>query len=279
MQSFQQKVAVITGAASGIGKQLGIQLAAEGATVALADIHEERLQETAGLIRQAGGNASAHLVDVSKKEQVQELADEVLRQHGQVDIVVNNAGVALGQISIEEVTYDEMEWLLGINLWGVVYGTKTFLPHLKSRPDAALVNISSVFGVAAVPLQAPYVISKFGIRGFTEALRGELLEQKNLHVMVVHPGGIKTNIARDARQRDLGGETLQHFNARFEKNARTTAEEAARQIIKGIRQRKHRVLIGSDAKWMDRAVRVFPSKAVGVFAKMAKRFREGGDFF
>ncbi len=279
MKSFHQKVAVVTGAASGIGRQLGVQLAASGAVVALADVQAERLEETANIIRQAGDQVSTHLVDVSKKEQVETLAGDVLRQHGQVDIVVNNAGVALGLISIEDLTYDEMEWLLGINLWGVIYGTKTFLPHLKIRPEAALVNVSSVFGFSGIPLQGAYVVSKFGVRGFTETLRGELLDQKNLHVMVVHPGGIKTNIARDARHRNLDEDGIKQFNSRFDKNARTTAEEAARQIIEGIRRRKPRVLIGSDARWMDRLTRLFPSKAVETFAKMTRRFDQGGDFF
>ena len=279
MQSFHKKTAVITGAGSGIGQQLALQLAAAGAHVALADINKARLDETAETIRQRGGTATAHMVDVSKREQVEAFAEEVLRQHGQADILINNAGVTLGLLSIEEVSYEEMEWLIGINLWGVIYGTKTFLPHLKTRPEASLVNISSVFAFSGIPLQGPYVVSKFGIRGFTETLRGELLDQKNIHVMVVHPGGTKTNIARDARHRNMDKPSIEQFNARFDKNARTTAEDAARLIIRGIRQRKPRLVIGSDAKWMDRLSRFFPSKAVETFAKMTKRFDQGGDFF
>jgi NAD(P)-dependent dehydrogenase (short-subunit alcohol dehydrogenase family) len=278
MKSLQQKVAVVTGAASGIGRQLGIQLAQAGATVALADVNEERLQETAGMVKKAGGNASVHLVDVSNRQQVYDFAGELAEHHGGVDIVINNAGVTLGLITIDDLTYEEMEWVLGINLWGVIHGTKAFLPHLKKRPEASLVNISSVFGLSGIAMQAPYCIAKFGVRGFTETLRAELLGS-NVHVMVVHPGGVKTNIARDARHREMDEENIRQFNSRFEKNARTTAEAAARQIIEGIRQKNPRVLIGKDARWMDRLVRLFPSKAVVTFAKMTKRFDEGGDFF
>ena len=279
MKSFKDKVTVITGAASGIGQQLGIQLAAAGAYTVLADVNEKGLQETFDTINNAGGNGSVHLMDVSKKEQVYALADEVIKNHGQVDIVINNAGVALGLMTIEELNYEEFEWLLGINLWGVIYGTKAFLPHLKKRPEASVVNISSVFGLAGFLGQGPYCISKFGVRGFTETLRAELLEEKNMHVMVAHPGGIKTNIAKNARHRNISEKEKEGFDNRFEQNARTTSEEAARQIIKGIKKRKPRIRIGYDALWIDRISRIAPIWAVSFFAKMVKRFDEGKKIF
>ena len=278
MKSFENKIAVITGAASGIGQLLGIQLAAAGSFVVLADKDERGLQETFDQIKKSGGKGSVHVIDVSIKEQVHALAEEVIKEHGCVDIVINNAGVALGLLKIEELSYEEIEWLLGINLWGVIYGTKAFLPHLKKRPEASVVNISSVFGLSGIPGQGPYCISKFGVRGFTETLRAELLEEKNMHVMVVHPGGIKTNIARNARHRTISPQEKEGFDNRFEQNARTTSEEAARQILVGIKKRRPRIRIGRDAIWIDRIYRFAPIWAVAFFAKLAKRFDEGKGF-
>ncbi len=278
MNSFKNKIAVITGAASGIGRQLGIQLAAAGAFTILADVNEKGLQDTLNTIKNAGGNASVHLVDVSKREQMHSLAEEVIKTHGHADIVINNAGVALSLLKIEELNYEEIEWLLGINLWGVIYGTKAFLPYLKKRPEASLVNISSVFGLSGIPGQGPYCISKFGVRGFTETLRAELLEEKNMHIMVVHPGGIKTNIAKNARHRSISQKEKEGFDNRFEQNARTTSEEAARQILKGIKKKRPRIRIGYDALWIDRIYRITPIRAVAFFARMVKKFDEGKGF-
>ncbi|HHM21013.1 MAG TPA: SDR family oxidoreductase [Bacteroidetes bacterium] len=276
MQSFRNKTAVITGAASGIGQHLAVQLAGRGAFVVMADIDEKGLAMTFDIIKKSGGRASSHVVDVSKKEQVHALANEVAGTHdGHIDIVINNAGVALQPLKIEELTYEEIEWLLGINLWGVIYGTKAFLPHLKKRPEASLVNMSSVFGLSGIPGQGPYCISKFGVRGFTETLRAELLDEKNMHVMVVHPGGIKTNIAKNARHRCSSEEEKTLFDKRFEQNAHTTPQEAARQIIRGIEKRKPRIRIGRDALWMDRLYRLTPTRAVSIFADMLKKFDEG----
>ncbi|MEZ4934830.1 MAG: SDR family NAD(P)-dependent oxidoreductase [Saprospiraceae bacterium] len=279
MKSFQNKIAVVTGAASGIGQQLAIQLAAAGAFAVMADIDEKGLADTFNKIKNSGGNASSHIVDVSKKEEVHALAEEVIKKHGQVDIVINNAGVALSLLKIEEINYEEIEWLLGINLWGVIYGTKAFLPYLKNRPEASVVNISSVFGLSGIPGQGPYCMSKFGVRGFTETLRAELLAEKNMHVMVVHPGGIKTNISRNARHRGISQKEKEGFDNRFEQNARTTSEEAARQILNGIKKKKPRIRIGYDALWMDRIYRFAPIWAVAFFAKLLKRFDEGKKVF
>ena len=274
MKSFQNKIAVITGAASGIGQELGLQLSALGVITILADVNKKGLDETLSKIKNAGGRASIHLLNVSKKEQVHRFAEEVIENYGHVDIVVNNAGVALGLINIEEVTYEEMEWLLGINLWGVIYGTKAFLPFLKNRPEASIVNVSSVFGLSGIPGQGAYCISKFGVRGFTETLRAEMLEQKNMHVMVVHPGGIKTNIAKNARHRDIDEKEKAILDNQFELNARTTSAEAARQIIKGIRKKNPRIRIGIDGLWMDRIYRLMPIRAVAFFARLVKRINE-----
>ncbi|MCR9286606.1 SDR family oxidoreductase [Saprospiraceae bacterium] len=278
MKNFNGKVAVITGAASGIGRALAIQLSTLGAKIVAVDFNKEALSETSSLIEKNGGEVFQKVMDVSKKELIYELAEDVLAKYSQVDLVINNAGVALGLISVEDVTYDELEWIIGINLWGVIYGTKAFLPHLKTRPEAAIINISSVFGLVGVYKQAPYCITKFGVRGFTEALRTELMDSKVL-VMQVHPGGIKTNIAKNARHSHANKEIDKNFGAHFEKNARTTAEDAAKQIIKGIQKKNPRVRIGVDAVWIDRLSRFFPNWMLKKFAKMSRRYEEGGDLF
>ncbi len=278
MKNFKDKVIVITGTASGIGRHLALQLAAEGVKVVATDINEEGLNETASMITQNGGHVLKKIVDVSNKDQIYQLAKEVVEEYGHVDGIINNAGVALGLITVEDVTYEEIEWIFGINLWGVIYGTKAFLPHLKERPEAAIVNISSVFGLAGFYKQAPYCMTKFAVRGFTETLRTELMDS-NVLVMQVHPGGIQTNIAKNARHGKIAPKDIQEFNNRFDQNARTSAADAAATIIKGLRQKNQRVRIGTDALWIDRLIRWFPNWALMKFAKMSKRFDEGGNFF
>ncbi len=259
MQSFEDKVAVITGAASGIGKALAMQLAAMGTSVAIADIDEEKLKQTSEAIVQQGGQVSWHVVDVSNRPAVYDLADTVIRQYGAVHIVVNNAGVALSNVNVQDVAYEDLEWILGINLWGVIYGTKAFLPHLLRQSQANLVNVSSTFGLTASAKAAAYSTSKFAVRGFTEALRQEL-RGTSVSVTVVFPGGIRTNIARNARQA-RGGERIDNPQSavqQFEEGAQTTPSEAASQIIDGIRRNASRVLIGKDARLLDLLARLKP---------------------
>jgi NAD(P)-dependent dehydrogenase (short-subunit alcohol dehydrogenase family) len=259
MQTFQDKVAVITGAGSGIGRELAIQLARYGAIVAIADIQAERVKETACLVTQQGGRASAHVVDVAQRAAVDTFAAEVIKQHGAAHIVINNAGVALSNVTVQNLAYEDLAWILGINLWGVIHGTKAFLPHLLQQPEANLVNVSSIYGLTAVAKAAAYCASKFAVRGFTEALRQELC-QTSVAVTVVHPGGIRTNIARNTRQAASGDQiahpeqAVQHFEA----HARTTAAEAAQTIIAGVKRNAPRVLIGADAKMLDFLSRVKP---------------------
>ncbi len=259
MQSFENKVAVITGAASGIGKALSIQLAAMRTSVAIADINEEMLKQTSEEILQQGGQVSSHAVDVSNRTAVYDFADAVIRQHGAVHIVINNAGVALSNVTVENLAYKDLEWILGINLWGVIYGTKAFLPHLLREPQASLVNVSSTFGLTASAKAAAYSTSKFAVRGFTEALRQEL-KGTSVSVTVVFPGGIRTNVARNARQA-IGGERIDDPEGavrQFEEQAQTTPSEAAKQIIDGIRRKAPRVLIGKDARLLDMLARLKP---------------------
>ena len=197
MSEIRGKVAVITGAASGIGRATAVALAREGARVAAADVDRKGLAETARLIEEIGGTVSTYLLDVSSREAVSDFAQEIEAQFGGADIVINNAGVA--QVaSIAELAYEDFEWVMNIDFWGMVYGTKAFLPQLTKKGAGHIVNVSSIFGLFAVPTQAAYNSAKFAIRGFTEALRHEM-KGSGIQVSCVHPGGIKTNILRNAR--------------------------------------------------------------------------------
>lgn len=274
MKNISGKTAVITGAGSGIGRALAVQMAAEGAKVLITDYDETTLNETLALIETAGGKAKAYIFDVSDKKAFHDFAAAAIEEHQQIDIVINNAGVALGRISVLKATYDELEWIININLWGVIHGTKAFLPHLLKRPESALINISSVFGITGIPLQAPYCTTKFAVRGFTESLRMELMRPyPNISVTCVHPGGIKTNIVRNARDENEASKAklIKEFDRKL---AKTTAEDAAKQIIDGIKRKKAKILIGSDARMMDRLARWFPTSYMSMFTKMIK-FMEG----
>jgi len=185
-------------------------------------------------------------------------------------VIINNAGVALGELSVQETTLEQMEWLMGINYWGVVYGTKCFLPTMTRLPEAAVVNISSVFGIAGIANQSTYCSSKFAVRGFTESLRMEMLDT-NVCVTTVHPGGIQTNIVRDSI--DPNEERRQKLIKTFDKVAITSADEAARIIIEGIKNKKHRVLIGRDARALNRVVRWFPVKYSRILFNQIQRKR------
>lgn len=252
MKTFKDKVAVITGAGSGMGRELALQLAQAGAAVAINDYNASTLEETGDMITSAGGTAVGYPFDVSNREAMETFADAVSAQFGQVDIVINNAGVSLVGTTIANISYADFEWIMGINMWGVIYGSKAFLPHLLKRPEAALVNISSVFGLFGVPTQAPYCTAKYAVKGFTESLMREV-EGSGLTVSVVHPGGIKTNIVRNGRYQTEAG-----AKAFDEKNAITTAAEAAVIILEGVQKKNEVILVGEDAKKMNFALRYLP---------------------
>lgn len=263
MKNLKDRVAVVTGAASGIGQALAVQLAEAGCKLAIADINKQGLEEVAGQLRERGHDVITEKLDVADRAAVYAFADRVQRHFGEVHLVINNAGVALGA-TVEDMSYEDMEWLMGINFWGVVYGTKAFLPMLKQADQGHIVNISSVFGLIGVPTQSAYNAAKFAVRGFTEALRQELeIGNSTVSCTCVHPGGIKTNIAKSARMGDVSGFTgtsnRDEAVADFEKMFRTTPEEAARTIIKGIRGNRRRVLIGSDAQVIDKMQRSMPT--------------------
>ncbi len=264
MKSFAGKVAAITGAGSGIGRALALALTDERCNLALSDVDETGLAETRRLCEAKNGvRITTSRVDVSDRKTVIDWADQVVKDHGKVNLIFNNAGVAHGG-SVEKSSYEDYDWIIDINLRGVLYGTKAFLPHLKAATDGGhVVNISSIFGLFSQPGMSAYNTTKFGVRGLTESLRQELdLEGADVSATCVHPGGIKTNIARSARMDDsigdlIGGNPGQ-LQGQFEKLFRTTPEEAARAILKGVRRNERRVLIGPDARAADLMQRFLP---------------------
>jgi NAD(P)-dependent dehydrogenase (short-subunit alcohol dehydrogenase family) len=263
MKSFRDRVAVITGAGSGIGRALAFELGAAGCKLAISDINEAAVKQVAKELKESGREVMADRLDVADRDAFYAYADKVVKKFGGVNLVINNAGVALGS-TVEDTSYEDFEWLMGINFWGVVYGTKAFLPHLKQADAGHIVNISSVFGLIGVPTQSAYNAAKFAVRGFTESLRQELeLEGGNVSCTSVHPGGIKTNIARNARMTAdvsrVTGLDPEASKQQFEKLFRTTPEEAASTIIAGIRGNKRRVLIGADAVAIDTMQRLLPT--------------------
>ncbi|QSQ18937.1 SDR family NAD(P)-dependent oxidoreductase [Pyxidicoccus parkwayensis] len=273
MKTVKNRVAAITGAGSGIGRATAVLLARNGCNVALSDVNEQGLAETAELCRAQGVKVDAARVDVAKREGVHDWADAVARNLGAVHVVVNNAGVALGA-TIEDTKYEDFEWLMNINFWGVVYGTKAFLPHLRAAGEGHIVNVSSVFGLIGVPTQAAYNSAKFAVKGFTEALRQELeVEGVPIGVTCVHPGGIKTNIARNARMTYRKGWTDERSSSDFEKSFATTPEKAASDILAAILKNRRRQLIGGDAVLIDLMQRMLPTLYQRILVAGAKRRR------
>jgi NAD(P)-dependent dehydrogenase (short-subunit alcohol dehydrogenase family) len=251
-------VAVVTGAGSGIGRALAQQLSAAGSALALADIDEHGLAETAGALPGKSAAVSTHVVDVADEAAVSAFAEEVSSRHGRVTLLINNAGVALHG-TFEEISLDDLRWLMGINFWGTVYGVKHFVPMLKQQPRGHIVNLSSVFGMVAPAGQSAYCASKFAVRGFTEALRHEL-EGSRVFVSCVHPGGIRTPIAARGR---LGANAPKARKdesvSRLAQLARTSPEDAAARILQGVERREPRILIGFDAHQIDIMQRLRPA--------------------
>jgi NAD(P)-dependent dehydrogenase (short-subunit alcohol dehydrogenase family) len=275
MKSFSGKVAAITGAGSGMGRTLAVSLARRGCHVALSDVNELGLGESAALAAAHGVKVTSTKVDVSKREQVYAWADEVVRDHGRCNLIFNNAGVA-HSTTLEGASYEDFEWIVGINFWGVVYGTKAFLPHLRASGDGHVVNLSSVFGLISVAGNGTYNATKFAVRGFTEALREELeITRAPVSATCIHPGGIKTNILRstrmDASMKDLGYVDLEESRRGFEKMFRVTAEDAAETILRGVERNARRVLVGADAHVMDAVQRLLPSAYQRIIVAGARR--------
>lgn len=271
MKNLSNKVVVITGAGSGIGRALAVNLAGKGARLALSDVNEAGLGETVELAVKAGSpDVHTARLDVADKAAFAAYATEVAEHFGQVNVVINNAGVALAGDAVD-LTYEDMEWIVGINFWGVVYGTKEFLPHLIASGDGHVVNLSSLFGLLAMPGQSAYNATKFAVRGFTEALREEMLiAGHKVGVTSVHPGGIKTAIARSARVSDKEDQaaTAKLFD---EKLARMTPDRAAEIIVKGITKNQARVLVGLDAHALHNFQKFTGSRYEDIVAVLSKR--------
>jgi short-subunit dehydrogenase len=251
-------IAVVTGAGSGIGRALAKQLSAAGCGLALADIDEKSLVETAGMLRGKAAAVSTHVLDVADEAGVSAFAEDVNSRHGGVTLLINNAGVALHG-TFEELSLDDLRWLMGINFWGTVYGVTYFLPMLKRQPRAHIVNLSSVFGIVAPAGQTAYAASKFAVRGFTEALRHEL-EGGTVFVSCVHPGGIRTPIAERGRLGTNAPKTRKNESVlRLAQLAKTSPEDAAARILRGVERREPRILIGLDARQIDIMQRLRPA--------------------
>lgn len=261
MRTLQGKSVVITGAASGIGEALAHASAAKGARLLLADIDATGLERVVSALQAKGAECSALLTDTGNEAAIYALAEAALQRLGGADIVINNAGVGL-LAPVDKLITTDAQWLMNINFWGVVHGCQAFIPQLRQRPDAMLVNISSIFAMVSVPTQSIYNASKAAVRGFSDALREEL-QSTGVGVLCVHPGGIKTNIANRARITDVSlvADTDQEMRDNFDKLARTTPQQAAATILHAIESRKTRVLIGADAWFMDWMFRLFPAHA------------------
>jgi len=280
MKDFSGRVAAVTGAGSGIGRALADALARRGAHLALSDIDHNGLAETVAQCEGSGVKITSARLDVADRAAVYSWADDVVADHGRVNLVINNAGVALGA-TVESMSYEDFEWLMNINFWGVVYGTKAFLPHLKRSGEGHIVNVSSVFGLISVPSQSAYNAAKFAVRGFSDSLRMELeIEGADVSVTTIHPGGIKTNIARNARihasVRDVAGNPERAVSD-FERTFITSPEKAAAQILAAVRRDRRRALIGPDAKAIDFISRLPASIYQSVLTKGATSLRRQPD--
>jgi short-subunit dehydrogenase len=268
MSFVSEGVAVVMGAGSGIGRALAKRLAAAGSAVALADIDEAGLMETAASLGDKRAAVTTHVVDVAEESAVRRFAEDVVACHSRLTLLINNAGVGLYG-TFEEMSLDDLRWLMSVNFWGTVYGVKYFLPVLRQQHRAHIANMSSVFGIVAPPGQSAYAASKFAVRGFTEALRHEL-DGSSVGVSVVHPAGVKTQIARRARlSPGMSASAREEGAAKLDRVARSSPEQAAVQILQGVERREPRILVGPDAWKIDLLARLKPAT---YWKRMAKRY-------
>jgi short-subunit dehydrogenase len=273
MKSFEGRVVAITGAGSGIGRALAVALARRGALLALSDIDAKGLAETVALVVDAADrDVLCDVVDVASRTAVEAWASEVAARYDRVNVLVNNAGVAVTG-DFGDLDPEDMEWIVGINFWGVVHASRAFLPHLVASGEGHVVMMSSLFGLMSVPGQSIYIATKFAVRGLSEALREELLVSGvPVGLTVVHPGGVQTNIVRNARVSDR--ESYEATRKLFEDRlARTTPEQAANVILKGVLKGKPRVLVGADAHVLHHVVRITGARYQDVVARVSRRTR------
>lgn len=256
---LQGRTAVVTGAASGIGRGTALALAKRGCGLALADLNEEGLAETASLVEAHGVRVSRHRLDVADRSAVAAFPGIVLAAHGRVDLLFNIAGVAVGG-TFEQVAEEDFDWLMEINFHGVVRMTRAFFPLLRASDRARIVNVSSIFGIIAPPGHTAYTASKFAVRAFSESLRRELeAEGANIGVTVVHPGGVNTAIGKNARPpRGVNDIDLEAQRKKFEKFLRMPIEKAGEIIVCGVEKERPRVLVGGDARFMALMERLAP---------------------
>jgi NADP-dependent 3-hydroxy acid dehydrogenase YdfG len=271
MEGFAGKVAAVTGAGSGIGQALAIELARSGASVAISDVDTEGLAATEEQLKAIGASVKADRLDVTEREAFELYADAVKEHFGKVNQIYNNAGIAFaGDVEVSQ--FKDIEKVMDVDFWGVVNGTKVFLPHLIESGDGHVINVSSVFGLFSVPGQAAYNAAKFAVRGFTEALRQEMAAARHpVKVTTVHPGGIKTAIARNMTT--VEGIDKDAFTQVFDRKlASTSPQKAAQIILDGVRKNRARVLVGPDAKALDLIVRVtgsgYPRLLSSVMARL-----------
>ncbi|KQU35616.1 SDR family NAD(P)-dependent oxidoreductase [Rhodococcus sp. BP-241] len=270
MSEFRGRVAVVTGAGSGIGRALALELASRGARLALSDVDSVGLAATVAAVEQRGGEVRSDHLDVSERGSVLDYAETVRRHFGVVNQVYNNAGIAFHG-DVEKTEFKDLERVIDVDFWGVVNGTKAFLPHLVESGDGHVVNVSSLFGLLSIPSQSAYNAAKFAVRGFTEALRQEMLIARHpVHVTCVHPGGIKTAIARNATVAE--GQDQKSVAEFFDRRlAKTTPEQAALVILRGVEKNKARVLIGNDARALDALARITGSRYQDIIVRLSSR--------
>lgn len=263
MKNLQGQVVAISGAGSGIGRALAHEFARHGSRLSLSDINLAAVNETAAQLQANGVQVITRQVDVGALDQVSAWAEATRAHYGRINVVVNNAGVALSG-TVGALSLQDYEWVMRINFWGVVYGSKVFLPHLEASGDGHIVNVSSIFGISAQPLMSGYNASKYAVRGFTESLRQDLdLADSCVSASCVHPGGIKTNIAKTARVDPsvaaVTGKSEAEATREFEMSFITTPAQAARVIVRGVLRNQRRILIGPDARLLDWLVRLMPA--------------------